>query len=669
MIKKLLLTLIITSLSISASVAVDGVSLDPSQNLFSARQLGMAGLSLAFSDDANGIFTNPADTTEIKFPQLTALSRKIVFGETQYSLLSWMWPTKLGTFGLGYITMGTAGSLATKLDPATGRIIINPSIEATDYSNTVMAVSYARKIRKNLSLGGNLKFFNQSLSGGTNSKATGMGLDLTALFKARPWLTVGANLQNVLEPSLKWEGGTSDKIGGFYKLGCQINVLGASHEALRTHKQELNAGIDIDLPHSNMAGSNYHLGLEYFPQEKIALRTGIDQNFGLTFGVGLTNGGFRFDYAYAARSGIPGDVPHYFSLSYVGERVTIKSEKLKEKVPDIRFLQPEDRTITNAPMIAATVEVKAKKIINQTTIWRVTAISETKEVKEIVKYENLVNAYFNGITTNSGTIESIVQLSMGRNVLSAFGYTSPETEAPEPIIGTGEVKVLRFYPFPDTSMDHWAIRPIALCNTLKLVKGYPDKTFKPTRGITRAELVTLLVRTMPIDIEDVTDITLFTDVDPNHWAAKYIAYGSEKGLILGYPDGTFKPKRVLTRAEGVTILTRYSNISEEALAKPAYADLDPNYWANKYITPAKKAGLLQYITEGDMFDPRMDFPREEACEVLYRTPQVQKMVDSFWEKGVIETKLPNKPITTTPSTVEAISQPVTQEATTTSEAQ
>ena len=661
MIKKLLLTLIITSLSISASMAVDGVSLDPSQNLFSARQLGMAGLSLAFSDDANGVFTNPADTTEIKFPQLTALSRKIVFGETQYSLLSWMWPTNFGTFGLGYVTMGTAGSLATKLDPATGRIIINPSIEATDYSNTVMAISYARKVRQNLSLGGNLKFFNQSLSGGTNSKATGMGLDLTALLKARPWLTVGANLQNVLEPSLKWENGTSDKIGGFYKLGCQINVLGASHEALRTNKQELNAGIDIDLPHSNLAGSNYHLGLEYFPQEKIALRTGIDQNFGLTFGVGLTNGGFRFDYAYAARSGIPGDVPHYFSLSYVGERTVTKSEKLYEKIPDIKFLQPEDKTLTDAATIPVTIETKAKRVMDETTIWAVTAISETKEVNKLVKKENLANASFNGIAAKGGIIETISQLQMGRNVLKAYGYTSPEAQAPEPILGTGEARVLRYTPFTDLPATHWALRPIVLCNTLKLVKGFPGNSFKPDKGITRAELVTLLVRTMPVDIDLLSSTTLFTDVKETHWAAKYITYGAEKGLVHGYPNGTFAPNRVLNRAEGVTILARYSGLSEEVGTDSSFLDLAPDYWANKYIYPAQKAGLLKYLVGKD-FEPTSPFTRAEACEVLYQTDKIQKQVDYFWDTGNLLKDLPAKTIISTeevipitaPSTVEAI---------------
>jgi len=645
MIKRIILSLIALSLIFSSSVfAVSGTSLDPSASLISARQLGMGGVSIGFSDDGSGIFANPAGLSNLEFPQLTGLSRRIMLDETQYSMLGWAMPTDYGTFGLGYVGMNTGGSYPTMLDPGNGRIIINPSLEAISYGNTVTFLSYSKNIRNNLSLGGNLKLFSQSFTGGLSSKANATSLDLAALWQFKPWLSIGANLQNLQEPSLAWEGGEADKLGGFYKLGCKVNILGASHEALRTHSQKLNAGFDFNLPHSTMAESSYGLGLEYFPADKIALRTGINPAFGLTFGVGLTNGGFRFDYAYAVKSDIPGDVPHYFSLSYVGERVVTKSEKLHEKVPDIKFLQPDDKTITDASTITVTIEAKAKRVIDETTTWTVTAISETKEVTKLVRKENLVNASFNGIAAKGGIIETISQLQMGRNVLRAFGYTAPETQTPEPIFGTGEARVLRYIPFTDLHATHWALRPIVLCNTLKLVKGFPDDSFKPDKGITRAELVTLLVRTVPVDLDLLSSSTPFNDVKETHWAAKYINYGAEKGLVQGYPDGTFVPNRVLNRAEGVTILARYSGLTEEVGSDSLFPDLAPDYWANKYIYPAQKAGLLEYLV-GKEFEPTTPFTRAEACEVLYQTDNIQKQVDYFWDTGNLLSDLPAKPKT------------------------
>ena len=116
--------------------------------------------------------------------------------------------------------------------------------------------------------------------------------------------------------------------------------------------------------------------------------------------------------------------------------------------------------------------------------------------------------------------------------------------------------------------------------------------------------------------------------------AKYIAYGADKGLAKGYPDGTYKPNTVLSRAEGITILARYANLAEKTEEKSPFPDLAPDFWANKFILPAIEAGLLEYL-KGKDFDPSAPFTRAEACEVLYRTPRIKAMIEQFWTTGVI----------------------------------
>ena len=630
--KKHLLLMILICAVARPILAADGVSLDPSRSLFTARPLGMGGVTIGFADDAGGVFTNPSGMTDLEFPQLTGASRKLVMDQTQYTYLSWALPTKWGTFGMGFTGMNTGGSLPTMLDPATNRIIIDPSREAISYDNSVFALCYAKRIGKDLSLGGNLKFFNQSLGGGFNSRAAGTGLDLSATYQFSEWLTAGANLQNLLEANLAWEGGASDRVGGFYKLGGKINILGPTKEALLEHKHRLYGGLDLDIPHGALTATNYHLGAEYFPLEKVALRGGfnIDQNgTGLTLGVGLINGGFRFDYAYLSRPGLPGDAPHYFSLSYVGERVMTVTDKLKQKEPYIRFLEPRDKFVTDRAFVSITAEALARRVMERRRTWTVTAISETFEVQAAIEFEPLNPVYINGIPSEQiGTIESSSPLQMGRNVIEIVGYISPEAQA-----GTGEVRMLRFKPFSDTPMTYWAIDPIALSVTLGLVTGYPDNSFKPEKGITRAELVTLLVRSMPVRLAETIPYTGFSDVSTKHWAAKYIAYGSYKKLVTGYPDGSFKPNRVLTRAEGVTILARYAQLVEKEPITPPFPDIKYGFWANKFIGPAKEVGMLDYL-KGKKFGPSQPFPRSEACEVLYRTPQVQRRVEQFWETGL-----------------------------------
>lgn len=659
MTKKYLITLIFLVI-LGPLLLAETLSFDPSNNLFSARNLGLGGCSIGFANDANGVFLNPAGMGNFAFPQLSGMSRKMLLEETQYNLLTWAMPTNIGTFGIGYVGISTGGSLPTMRDPGSARIIVNPSMEAMGYGNSVIGVSYSKKIRPNLSWGTTLKFLTQYLDGSVKSSAKATDIDLAVLYQHNPWLEVGANLQNMLSPNLAWDGGSSDKVGGLYKLGCKINVMGSSYEAWRACDQKLIAGIDYAIPHQTLATSAYHLGLEYIPYPQIALRTGFDQHSGISFGVGLVNGAFRFDYAYAVKSNIPGDTPHYFTLSYIGDRVMTITKKFKKYASALKFISPPDRFITDMSSVEVVGEARSAKIMDQTNTWTVTALSASSEIHEITEYSGMSNISFNNMIINKpGTFESVAKLYTGRNSLKAFGYTPTDNLAPKPILLSAEVTILRFSPFVDINMEHWAIEPIALCSTLDLVKGYPDNSFKPDKGITRAELVTLLVRSLPLDIETLSTTTPFKDVNEEHWAAQFVGYGAEHKMVLGYPDKTFRPKNVLTRAEGIAILARYAGLSEEAGSPPPFPDLKDNYWANKYIGAANKYGMLVYLVARN-FEPSTPFTRAEACEVLYRTPTITQRVNNWWETGNVTIEMPKSKVGT--KEAQTLTKPATSES-------
>ncbi|MFC1571764.1 S-layer homology domain-containing protein [Candidatus Margulisiibacteriota bacterium] len=634
---------------VTPCLGVSGTTLDPSTTLYSARQLGMGGVSAAFSDDATGVFSNPAGLSNIEFPQMTGASRKLVLDETQYTLLCWAMPTDFGTLGLGYTGMSISGSLPTKLDPSSGRIVIDPSREATAYDNSVVAFSYSKQLPIfGLALGLNYKMFTQALEGDTSSTATGTGIDVGLAFKPRNWLKVGALLQNVSAGSLQWDGGAEDTIGGYYKLGLALNLLGSSEEAMFTGEQRLLIGLDADSPNKVLSSSSnqllYHLGAEYFPFENIAVRLGYNQSqsgSGLTYGIGIINGGFRFDYAFAQRPEIPGDTPHYFSFSYIGERVFSTKRTLKKKEASFKFIMPTDRMITDQEFMDVSAEARTTRIMDDVYSWTVTGVSATSEIHAATESEPLLNVSWNGEPINQEYINRTVQLKPGRNVFELTGYTSPDASAGilEPEAMTAKVHVLYFEPPVDLSLDYWVAEPIALCMTMDLIKGYPDDTFRPEKGITRAELVTLLVRSLgiPDSVLEENAFTEFVDVPSDHWATKYIASATANNLVTGYPNGTFKPNKVLNRAEGVTILARYAKLPETTEADAPFIDLSPNFWANKYLSPAKAAGMLQYL-EDQNFDPSANFTRAEACEVLYRAPSIQKMVDEWWNTGLISSQ-------------------------------
>mgnify|MGYP000318421103 CR=1 FL=1 len=57
------------------------------------------------------------------------------------------------------------------------------------------------------------------------------------------------------------------------------------------------------------------------------------------------------------------------------------------------------------------------------------------------------------------------------------------------------------------------------------------------------------------------------DVPPGHWAYQAIEQLVRDGIIEGYPDGTFRPNRTMTRAEFAQAIARaYNNINERLQA-------------------------------------------------------------------------------------------------------
>ena len=608
-----------------------GTAVDPSRNIYSGRTVGMGGAHVGIADDGEGIFSNPAALTRLEFPQLVGMTKKIMLEEAAYTIWGWAVPTSWGTFGLGYTGSLISESPPTMRDPGTNRIMLDPAQEATSYENSVSIISYAKKLREDFSLGANLKYFNQVMKTSVPlDRGTGTGLDISLYYQPRKYLSLGLNLQNIVGTGIGWVNST-EKIGGYYKFGLGLKLSGK--EALYDYPQEVVAGIDLDIPHDALSSlALLHLGLEWEAVKNFYLRGGINQKVagtGFSLGIGLVNSAFRFDYAFFPEPGINTENPHYFSIAYVGDRVFTVKDTFRRNTPDIRFLSPRDRSITADELVKLKAEARGSKFFERMSTWSVPLVEATYEVVDTSRSFELNNVRENGYPLDqSGTIEALALLSLGRNVITLSGNITRES-----VPVSTEVRVLRIIPFSDVPLDHWAIEPVTLLSTLGLMAGYPDKSFKPDYGITRAELTALLVKATGIDdgrLAEARDEALFSDT-AGKWYQPYINVGVEIGLVTGYPDHTFNPDKVLSRAEGIALLSRFARLSgKEGISFP---DLKPGFWANKSIQAAKEAGFLQYLA-GRSFEPEKYFSRAEAAEVIYRSQAIQRKVDDFWDYGV-----------------------------------
>ena len=104
--------------------------------------------------------------------------------------------------------------------------------------------------------------------------------------------------------------------------------------------------------------------------------------------------------------------------------------------------------------------------------------------------------------------------------------------------------------------SHWAEGIILEAARRNIVGGYPDGTFRPNQPVTRAEFISLLVRTLNLRAKygNVPE-PQFADTLPQ-WAASDIAIAVHAGIVGGYEDGTFGPHKPITRAEVAVIIKR-----------------------------------------------------------------------------------------------------------------
>jgi N-acetylmuramoyl-L-alanine amidase len=167
---------------------------------------------------------------------------------------------------------------------------------------------------------------------------------------------------------------------------------------------------------------------------------------------------------------------------------------------------------------------------------------------------------------------------------------------------------------------HYARENIEWLTELGIIEP-AGRRFYPDKAITRAELVTLLVRMLGLESSKGNS---FVDVPPNYWAAEAIAAGKEAGLLAGYTDGTFRPNKLITRAEVSVVMTKALAMVEQSRPNKApkpgkmlrFADAD-NHWGREFIYELTAAGIIKGYNDGT-FRPDLSITRAETVELIAR---------------------------------------------------
>ena len=106
--------------------------------------------------------------------------------------------------------------------------------------------------------------------------------------------------------------------------------------------------------------------------------------------------------------------------------------------------------------------------------------------------------------------------------------------------------------YSDVKSTDWFNNAISTLSNMGIIDGYPDGTFRPNAGITRAEFAKIAVSFFKDNVRE-TIGDRFSDIS-GKWYTEYINLASELAIVNGYPDGTFRPDNKITRAEAMTIV-------------------------------------------------------------------------------------------------------------------
>lgn len=151
--------------------------------------------------------------------------------------------------------------------------------------------------------------------------------------------------------------------------------------------------------------------------------------------------------------------------------------------------------------------------------------------------------------------------------------------------------------------------------------GYPDGDVHPQGNITRAEVATIFFRLLrdPVRTQYWSQTNGYSDVPGNKWYNNAISTLSNMGIICGYPDGTFRPDAPITRAELTKIAVGFfSDPRVAATYDGRFSDVHGAEWYISYLMTALEEGLIEGYPDGS-FRPNRPITRAETCTIVNRT--------------------------------------------------
>ncbi|MFJ7736700.1 S-layer homology domain-containing protein [Lysinibacillus sp. NPDC097287] len=165
-------------------------------------------------------------------------------------------------------------------------------------------------------------------------------------------------------------------------------------------------------------------------------------------------------------------------------------------------------------------------------------------------------------------------------------------------------------------IGHWAEKEILFLAEKGWISGYPDGTFKPNKQVTRAQAAKIISNFL--GLTPTNEKISFSDVHQNHWARDVVNLVAQHKIMNGVGDGRFDPEANVTRAQMAQIMYNaglYSHPNNNQVN--SFIDVGPNHWAYEAIETMKQEGILNGYSDG-RFGPYNSTSRAQLTVMIYR---------------------------------------------------
>ncbi len=196
--------------------------------------------------------------------------------------------------------------------------------------------------------------------------------------------------------------------------------------------------------------------------------------------------------------------------------------------------------------------------------------------------------------------------------------------------------------FKDVSPNYTFYYEVHYLSEKDVITGFSDGSFKPNQSVTRAQAAIMLGRAL--NLNGTPKNTKFKDVSAKVTGSGYIAAAVEKGIISGFPDGTYRPHDAVTRGQMAIFLNRAFPL--EKGNENEFKDVSSNMAAYQSILNVTATGIANGYPDGT-YRPNLAVTRGQFSAFMARTlepafrAEVVHFSDKNFEKAIRETL--NKP--------------------------